>query len=469
VLETEELYPEGCFGPLDEWLRRRAVQLVEAVVDKPSATFNALFDKRRERVAAYRVCAHPEVSMQRLLEPAAEAVARRVAEQGPEEVKLCVHDRTEVNLTHLEGSMKGLGEIGNPACRGFFLQTGLGLDCEGVALGVVTAQTWTRSEAEHGKAQDRRQRAFEDKESFRWWQGIEQAEVRVGRPGALVHVIDAEGDVYELMERALARGARLLVRAAQNRRVEGEAGYLWQAVEKFEVCGSRTIRLPSRPALDGKPARSVRQATVSLRYGQVQLKAPHGREGCLSVSAVLVREESAPTGHEAVEWLLLTSDVLQSPEQAWMRVDWYTRRWTIEDFHKCLKTGCSLEKRQFEDVRHLQNALAFFMLASVRLLAMRNLSRTQPDTLATEHLEQEEVEVLRLMAPQLDSPPLGPTPTLGQLVPLIARLGGHMGRKSDGPPGWITLWRGWQRLSERVEGYRLALSLPPTSARQPFS
>lgn len=467
MLTTEELYPEGCFGPLDEWLRRRARQLVEAVVQKPSATFNALFDRRRERVAAYRVCAHPEVNMQKLLKPAAEALARRVAEQEPEAVTLCVHDRTEVNLTHLEGSMKGLGEIGNPVCRGFFLQTGLSLSAEGVALGVLTAQTWTRSQAEHGKAEDRKQRPFEDKESFRWWQGIEEAEARVGRPGALVHTIDAEGDVYELMARVQAHGARLLVRAAQNRRVEGEAGLLWQAAEEFKVCGSRTIRLPARPALDGKPARSVRQATVSLRYGQVQLKAPRAAAGSLAIGVVLVREEAPPEGHEAVEWLLLTNDVLPSAQQAWARVDWYTRRWTIEDFHKCLKTGCSLEKRQFEEVRHLQNALAFFMLASVRLLTLRNLSRTQPDTPATEHLEPEEVQVLRLLAPRLDSPALGPSPTLGQLVPLIARLGGHMGRKSDGPPGWITLWRGWQRLSERVEGYRLALSF--VSPRQPFT
>ena len=28
----------------------------------------------------------------------------------------------------------------------------------------------------------------------------------------------------------------------------------------------------------------------------------------------------------------------------------------------------------------------------------------------------------------------------------LARLGGHLNRKSDGFPGWQTLWRGWEEL-----------------------
>jgi len=40
------------------------------------------------------------------------------------------------------------------------------------------------------------------------------------------------------------------------------------------------------------------------------------------------------------------------------------------------------------------------------------------------------------------------TPTLGELVRLIRRLGGHLGRKRDGPPGPMTMWRGLQRLPD---------------------
>ena len=32
----------------------------------------------------------------------------------------------------------------------------------------------------------------------------------------------------------------------------------------------------------------------------------------------------------------------------------------------------------------------------------------------------------------------------------VARLGGHMNRKADGFPGWLTLWRGWERLAAMI-------------------
>ena len=34
----------------------------------------------------------------------------------------------------------------------------------------------------------------------------------------------------------------------------------------------------------------------------------------------------------------------------------------------------------------------------------------------------------------------------------VASLGGHLGRKGDGPPGWLTLWRGWNDLQLMVQG-----------------
>jgi len=38
----------------------------------------------------------------------------------------------------------------------------------------------------------------------------------------------------------------------------------------------------------------------------------------------------------------------------------------------------------------------------------------------------------------------------------LGRLGGHQNRKSDGPPGWLTLWRGWNDLHLMVMGARAA-------------
>ena len=42
--------------------------------------------------------------------------------------------------------------------------------------------------------------------------------------------------------------------------------------------------------------------------------------------------------------------------------------------------------------------------------------------------------------------------TVGQFYRELAKLGGFLGRKRDGEPGWITLWRGFQKLTLMVRG-----------------
>ena len=47
-------------------------------------------------------------------------------------------------------------------------------------------------------------------------------------------------------------------------------------------------------------------------------------------------------------------------------------------------------------------------------------------------------------------------PTIADAVVWIAKLGGYLGRKGDGPPGTLTIWRGWKRLTDLADGWQLA-------------
>lgn len=457
----EVLYPEGCFGPVDEvWLRERVLHTLNLMEGQPGVTLNRLGTSRAERVGAYRMVANEEVNFQRLLEPAAQAVGKAVAEGLAGEVALCVHDRTEVELSHL--SMGGLGQVGNPVCQGFFLQTALVEQTDGAAFGVVGARTWVRPAAQRGKAKKRKHRPFEQKESVLWLAAIREAEARVGVPWRLLHVIDSEGDIFELFVHALSESFQLLVRAGQDRRVEGEGGRLWATLEALPVVDSRQVHLSARPAQGGKPARTARQAQLSLRYAPLTLLPPRGHKGPpVQVWGVLVREEQPPQGEEAVEWLLLTNVPVESVEAAWGVVAAYQKRWGIEELHKALKTGCRLEKRQHVQRQHLENLLALNLLVSVKLLRLRTLCRTHPDSPALEVLEPTELQVLQAMAPQL-SPRMQceGALTLRQALLLIAALGGYMANPDKRPPGWLVLWRGYERLRDYVAGFTLAHLLP---------
>lgn len=459
-LPYEVLYPPGCFGELDEWLRRRLLHTLRLMEQRPASALSGLGESRAERVGAYRMVNHEEVEFGRLMQPALGALGAAVARGEAGSVALCIHDRTEVELSHLKG-MKGLGQVGNPLCRGFFLQLALAVDEQGAAFGVLGAHTWVRPPAQQGKAQSRRERPFDEKESAFWWRAMQEAEARVGEVGRLLHVIDAEGDIFELFLRAASAPYQLLVRAAHDRCVEGEQKKLWATLQALPAMGTRTLQLPARPASKGKPARAARDAELTLRFGPLMLRPAHGQQGpSVQVWGVLVREQAPPAGAKPLEWLLLTNVPVETAEAAWGVVECYLRRWLIEELHKALKTGCALEERQHEDAHTLLNVLALMLPVAVRLLRLRTLARTCPDAPATEVLEAVEVEVLTRLAARLaPRQPPSSTPTLGEALHLMALLGGYMGSRSNPQPGWLLLWRGYERLRERVEGFLLARSL----------
>ncbi len=83
------------------------------------------------------------------------------------------------------------------------------------------------------------------------------------------------------------------------------------------------------------------------------------------------------------------------------------------------------------------------------------LARTNPDAPCTQLLTSQEWKILFLKVNK-NQPLPETTPILSQVVIWIARLGGFLARKDDGVPGTMTLWRGWKRLADLIEGWNLA-------------
>ena len=94
-------------------------------------------------------------------------------------------------------------------------------------------------------------------------------------------------------------------------------------------------------------------------------------------------------------------------------------------------------------------------IVTTTLLQLRDAARA-PDAdrrLATEVIGADYVDVLANHYGNR----VGPKPTILKFYMHVARLGGHQNRKIDGLPGWLTLWRGWQRLQSMVDGYHAGL------------
>jgi hypothetical protein len=181
-------------------------------------------------------------------------------------------------------------------------------------------------------------------------------------------------------------------------------------------------------------------------------RARNNREGVgRPIHVVCAREENPPEGVEAVEWILLTSEPVAKPEDALLVLEHYTARWVIEEWHKALKTGCRIESRQLEEWHRLEVLLAIYSVIAWRLVALRDAARCGEELRAGVVLTESEMAILT----RLDRTLRRSVMARDYLVS-IAKLGGFLGRKGDGDPGWMTLWMGYSRLLDMQAGYELA-------------
>ena len=261
----------------------------------------------------------------------------------------------------------------------------------------------------------------------------------------LVNVADREGDLYDLFQQALAPSVgptvQLLVRAQHDRQVAHPQKYLWAFLAAQRVSARLQIQVPRK---DGQPARL---ATLSLRFAPVTLRPPclKAEQPSLTLWAVEARETRPPKGATPLCWRLLTTHPVPTAAAAVDVVRWYAQRWQIEVIHKILKSGCQVEQRQLETVARLQRVLMVDLIVAWRVLGLCKAARETPAALASDWLSAGEWRALWCYMQERAQPPRRPPP-IRQAVRWIAQLGGFLGRRRDGEPGPIVVWRGLQQL-----------------------
>lgn len=453
---AEREFGRARFG--DTRLTRRFVSIARDFYNRPRANIpGACNGERAKAKAVYRFLDNEEVTLAKLLEPHREQTLKRAAEHP---VVLAVQDTTTLNYS-AHPATEGTGPIGTrtSAAVGLIVHDTVAVTPEGMALGVLDAQVWARDWEEKTAG-----RSIENKESVKWLRSYQvaarmQAELKRTR---VVSVGDREADIYELFatarEHIEAGGPHLLVRSREDRALRETSKKLWEHVEAQPLAGYREIVVTPRPG------RKARTATLSVRFCAVVLEAPQGKRalGNIRLWAVHARERRAPTGVEAVEWMLLTTMEVRSFEQACEKLDWYTKRWLIEVFHRTLKTGCRIEDRQLGTVPRIENCLAIDMMVASRIMHLTWLSRTHPNQPCTVYFEDNQWKALSCFLTRKPVPQKK-VPTIHEVVGWVGKLGGHLGRKCDGPPGTQVLWEGIQRTDDIVA----AMTIHATFAHGP--
>jgi hypothetical protein len=369
---------------------------------------------------------------------------------------LAVEDTTCVSYTHGVAAELGVtGSQKDAKRRGFQVHSVLLLDAVGeTTVGLIEQAQWRRAPKDYGKKHARKQRAYEDKESHKWEQASQRTAQRLGTTMArTISVCDRESDVYEYLDYKRRNAQRFVIRAKVDRRVGASDEHLFETLARDAVeLSCYTVNVVQRGG------RKARQAQVHLRSVRLELQAPQGGRGApLTVNAILAQEVDAPPNVEALRWVLLTTEPVGSAEEARQVVRYYELRWRIEDYHKAWKSGVGVERQRFQSAANLQRMLVITAFLAVRLLQLRELLDTPKDDAQASCdtiLREDEWKVL-WVSTQRSTPP-STAPSIRWACLAVAKLGGFTDTKRTGRPGWGTMWHGWFRLQERLEGYQMS-------------
>jgi hypothetical protein len=372
---------------------------------------------------------------------------------------VAAQDTTEINFSGRDRARRGLGPAGDGKSLGFFCHGMVAIDADDEAvLGVVDAQIWTRPDE---PAPEQRSRPIEDKESIRWINASMVAADLLAGAAQVIIVGDRENDIYAQFAR-LPAGADLIVRAAQNRKLTGDA-QLFDAPSQWRACGAMTIKVP--PA---RPGDAGRTAIVAVKAGEVCIRKPrHGvaaeDAATVTLTYVEVRETAPPAGHKPIIWRLLTTLKVAGQADAFAAaqdiVRLYRLRWRIEQVFRAMKSdGLGLEETQIRDAERLFKIAAIALIAAVRTLQLVD-ARDGSSRPATDVADLEQIAAAEIIGPTLEGKTARqknphPPRSLAWLSWIAARLGGwNCYYKPAGPK---TMRNGWNRLAAMAEGFALA-------------
>jgi hypothetical protein len=438
----------------DQRLNRRFQKCIHQI-DQAGAhnSFPRIFRDPYELKAFYRLMNHPQISHADYLKSYQKGLEAFIEQHKDSASYQCLYLFSDTTFVKYNDRKKlQLGYLETKQDNGLLLHNGVLTDQDWTPLGLAVQQLIVRDRANYGKRHERHKKAFQDKESFKWTEALDWAQGFTQRTGVpIIHVMDREADIAELFNYALQRNQLFVVRARHNRPVQGQQASLWDYVSAQPISSQAPRQLLDRK---GK----AHLVPCEIRYAEVDFSAIEQ-----PLYAIHLKSNDPDIDLEETQWVLLTNQVVDTPQKAEHLIDVYTHRWrTNEDYHKCLKTGCSIENRQFDSLPALANAIGLLSLVAIRLLRMRHLAQNQAEAPVDQVLEQQEIRLANALAEQhltpTDRKHCKPQTVLWWVL-LLGRLGGHQGVAQKGLPGWQTLFHGWNYFQNLLVGLNLSKNI----------
>lgn len=444
----------------DKRLQKRGQFMLDRLCQTPNMSLPNTFKSNAELKAAYRFFDQDCVTSEKVIEPHIKKTVQRINDYP---LVILLNDTTDIDMSHMQ-SVKDLGVLNDTKRPGCSLHLLAAFTPERLPLGAVSAQFIIRDPDELGKKIHNNKRSIEEKESYRWIEDYRKAcEIGKNTETHIVYIADREADIYELFLEAQLqnKAADLIVRGNSKRKVKinNESPMpIQEAIEKAHILGEIEFFIPAIKGLRNRDrkrrqreSRQVKQTIKCIKLAFPPSRHKKKLQSVKEVYAIYLQEIDVPENAEPINWLLLTTLKVENLEDAKKVIDLYLARWGIETFFHILKTGCEIEELQLEHAARLLPCLAMYLIVAWRVMYVMMMGRNAPKISCEVIFEEDEWQCTYVIVNKKE-PPEKP-PTLGEMILMVASMGGHLGRKSDGAPGPKVIWRGLQKLYFNTEGW----------------
>lgn len=422
----EKQWKEAHLG--DKRRNKRAIKIANSLLANPSASFPKQLAEWASLKAAYRLFNEEEVTFDALQQPHRDFVIKQAQAS---KLVLFIQDGSELDYSSHDID---LGPIGNHQGRGFCLHTTIAIDLEKGKqkfLGICSQLLWERRKEKIKET--RTQIRARHNEADVWSDSLKNIGAnRIGKR-KWVTIGDRGADIFEFLKQCQDYGYEAVIRVKHNRRIlpEEKSGKVLKLLKAQSSQG--TFKLERR----GRDSKPKMTHTLQISWCQAQVRPPkYLKNGPLNGTYIRVWEEEK----NGLEWVLFSSLPIKSFEEAYEKVKWYSMRWIIEEYHKCLKTGCAVERRYFQSGKALKAMIGMFGILAAKLLWLKYFIREKGEELAEEVVTNDLINIIKRRYN------LQRRPTIKNFWRHVAKLGGFLGRKNDGEPGWQTIWLGWIKL-----------------------
>jgi hypothetical protein len=457
----------------DKRLRDRLKKIVSDCARRPDASYATASDGDKAAIKGFYAFVdntRDEVNPEAILAAHRERTIGRMMAQS---FVLVAQDTTDLNFSS-RPQTKGLGQVGKnqtgAKSHGLQLHTSLAMTEDGIPLGVLKSVAY--APVDRGAKPLPPGAPIEDKESFKWIEhhrGCIEICKRIPET-RILSIMDREADIFELFADAAPTRHRagLLVRAKWNRKLVDSERKLFEEMRESDSKATVEVPIPrqrwkkAKSGKSGQDGMPSREARLTLAFQPVTIPPTRpglGPKAGVKLHAIYAREEQPPEGAAAIEWMLLTTEDVETVDDALRMLECYGRRWRIEEWHRVLKSACRALDHQHETAERLARVIAIDAVLAWRIQLMTLLGRKAPDLPAEVFFDEWEVKVLEILAKKYDPERSDAPLEVGEAIETVARLGGYLARRSDPPPGTKALVLGLVRFEGIVEGYRLGIAM----------